>query len=49
MSACFGYLRGWDGDVAVEVHGAEVLEMNSKSLEVGGAEEHRLLRGALGD
>jgi len=28
---------------------AEVLEMNSKSLEVGGAEEHRLLRGALGD
>jgi len=24
---------------------AEVLEMNSKSLEVDGAEEHRLLRG----
>ena len=28
---------------------AKVLEMNSKSLEVGGAEERRLLRGALGD
>jgi len=28
---------------------AEVLEMNSKSLEVGCAEEHRLLRGALGN
>ena len=24
---------------------AKVLKMNSKSLEVGGAEEHRLLRG----
>ena len=28
---------------------AKVLEMNSKSLEVDGAEERRLLRGALGD
>ena len=28
---------------------AKVLEMNSKSLEVGGAYEQRLLRGALGD
>ena len=27
---------------------AKVLEMNSKSLEVDGAKEHRLLRGALG-
>ena len=27
----------------------KVLEMNSKSLGVGGAEESRLLRGALGD
>jgi len=26
---------------------AKVLNMNSKSLEVDGAEEHRLLRGAL--
>jgi len=28
---------------------AKVLEVNSKTLEVDGAEEHRLLRGALGD
>ena len=28
---------------------AKVLEMNSKSLEVGGAEDRRLLRVALGD
>jgi len=27
----------------------KVLEMNSKFLEVDGAEEHRLLRWALGD
>ena len=28
---------------------AKVLEINSKSLKVDGAEEHRQLRGALGD
>ena len=28
---------------------AEVLEMNSKSLEVDGGEDRRRLRGALGD
>ena len=53
MSACFGYLRGLDGDVAGEVRasacegGGDELEV-PKTLEVDGAGEYRLLRGALG-
>jgi len=51
MSACFGYLGGWDG-MSTEKYvllRANVLGMISKSLEVDGAEEHRLLRRALSD